>query len=67
MGKKRVPKCQTTGKTRFSQEIDAKIFLAKTHKRDDPTRIKSLKRAYLCQFCHGWHLTSKEDYNQRSV
>lgn len=67
MGKRPVPKCQTTGKTRFSHEIDAKIFLAKARKRDDPRRTKSLKRAYLCQFCQGWHLTSKEVCSHHSV
>ena len=47
-------KCRRTGKVRFRTLLDAKIVLAKRSARD-----KGEVRAYRCQFCHGFHLTSQ--------
>jgi hypothetical protein len=48
-------KCPTTGKFQFRDELAAKIALAKRSRQD-----KGERRAYRCEFCHRWHLTSKE-------
>jgi len=51
--------CRVTGKARWADELDAKIALASVHARDSSRRITAEQRSYRCQFCKGWHLTSK--------
>lgn len=44
--------CGRTGKVKFS-EIAAKLALAEARNRD-----RDEKRAYRCEHCRKWHLTS---------
>jgi hypothetical protein len=46
------------GKQRFKTELDA--MLARANWKKGHTRVKEVKRQYLCPKCKGWHLTSKE-------
>lgn len=45
-------------KRRFRDEIAAKLALAGIE-QDGDVREKAPRRAYRCQACGGWHLTSK--------
>lgn len=48
-------------KRRYRSQIEAKIRLADIQLKDQRrNRSKAEKRAYFCQACRGWHLTSKE-------
>lgn len=51
------------GKTRFSDEIGAKIALENQHKNGH-RKPKECKRYYYCKRCRGYHLTSKK-YNPK--
>lgn len=55
---KRPPKSKKCGKTRFRDEIAAKIAMSKIQVKS--TEIKVPTRAYRCHLCSGWHLTSQE-------
>jgi len=44
-------------KTRYRDEIAARIALAKIQQQDKPDRGE--RSAYRCPDCHRWHLTSK--------
>lgn len=46
--------CSRTGKVRFRDKLAAQIELAGAVRRD-----KGEQRAYRCEFCRGWHLTSQ--------
>lgn len=46
-----------TGKTRYKDEIAAKLALATI--RQKAATVHEEQRAYRCPFCRGWHLTSK--------
>ena len=46
-------------KASFSNESQAKFFIEKLIKTS--TRVKTPKRAYLCDKCNNWHLTSIPD------
>lgn len=43
-----------TGKRRYRNRLDAKIALTDTRRRD-----RRETRAYRCNTCRGWHLTSQ--------
>lgn len=47
------------GKTRFSDELGAKLALEGQHKNAH-RKPKECKRYYYCKRCRGYHLTSKE-------
>ena len=51
-------KCKT-GKKQFRDEIAAKLAMAVTVHSDRSTRNTAEKRAYSCNFCRKWHLTSQ--------
>lgn len=55
-------KCRT-GKKRHRDKVDAEITLFKTINYIEKmgTDRKKPKRTYECEFCHGWHLTSKDE------
>ena len=57
-GFKRPPKSKKCGKTRFRDEISAKIAMSKIAVKS--TELKIPTRAYRCPLCSGWHLTSQE-------
>ena len=48
------------GKTKYKDGIAAKLALAKIALKDN-LRGKAPIRAYACNLCNGWHLTSKPD------
>lgn len=58
------PICLETGKKRFGEHKDAKLALrAALHVRAQATldghdSSWTVRRAYQCEFCDGWHLTS---------
>lgn len=52
--------CRKTGKTRYRDEIAAKIALASAQHADGSRRAKIETRAYRCPDCKGWHLTSQK-------
>lgn len=56
--------CNKTGKQKFRTEFDAQIAIASVHgksaKRHRQRFSEEPKRAYRCNFCHQWHLTSQE-------
>lgn len=64
-------KCSTTGKDRFPSSMEANLAIAdvqlnaKHHRkgkyREEPTR------AYCCEFCRGWHMTSSESRNAEAL
>jgi hypothetical protein len=49
--------CARTGKARFRDRIAAQLALNGID-NSDPKRRE--RRAYRCQFCRGWHLTSQK-------
>lgn len=53
MGSRVLPSC-TTKKFRYRDKLGAKIALAKAQGKDHGE-----SRAYRCEFCRGWHLTSQ--------
>lgn len=59
MGGGRVSRCKS-GKTRYRDEIGAKLALARIQHKDSSGRAKQERRVYLCPLCRGWHLTSKK-------
>lgn len=55
---KKKPSTCKTGKRRFRDEIAARLALGNAvavHRQDGTTP----ERAYRCQWCRGWHLTSQ--------
>jgi len=48
-----------TGKHQYRDEIAAKLALAGAQRKDGSRRGKIEKRAYKCEKCHRWHLTSR--------
>ncbi len=57
------PKCPTTGKRRYRDELAAKLALADIDRRRRGTGRELDRRhetrAYACRACSGWHLTSR--------
>jgi hypothetical protein len=57
------PKCSTTGKDRFPNEMESNLAIAsltlasKHHRRQKYRELPT--RSYQCEFCHGWHMTSQ--------
>lgn len=51
--------CIKTNKVRFQDRIAAELTLEHIQLRARRT-IHNEKRSYPCEFCHGWHLTSRE-------
>lgn len=49
-----------TGKTRYRDELGAKIALSSTRGREARNKRRAEHRYYHCQQCRGWHLTSME-------
>lgn len=47
-----------TGKRRFKDEISAKLAVATAQRKAN--RDKTPCRAYHCDVCQGWHLTSRK-------
>jgi hypothetical protein len=48
-------------KVRYRDKLSANIALLNIHLRDRPNRLdRPERRARFCQYCRGWHLTSKE-------
>lgn len=56
--RRKIKRCATTGKIKHRDEIAAKIALGILATM--PLRERKERRAYLCPFCKGWHLTSQE-------
>lgn len=50
--------CFKTKKQRYYDEVAALLALAEIKRKDSSKREKQEQRAYKCQFCKGWHLTS---------
>jgi hypothetical protein len=48
-----------TGKQSFRTELDAKMALAFIARKRHTGRAKEESRAYRCESCRRWHLTSK--------
>lgn len=49
-------------KRRFRTHLDAKIALARSGgKQDRGNQRRAERRAYHCELCHAWHLTSQEE------
>jgi len=68
-GKQATDVCLATGKRRFRERNDAKdalvgaAYTRNGHAGDDTVRRHEI-RAYLCDDCHGWHLTSHPDWSK---
>jgi hypothetical protein len=59
-------KCHTTGKRRYATEQDAKNKIVYIRKSLDK-REKAPTRYYLCDHCHGFHLSSQEIRAERTA
>ncbi|MFD6699405.1 MULTISPECIES: hypothetical protein [unclassified Microbacterium] len=46
-------------KTRYRDRIAALLVLAQIKNHDKASRPKQEARAYYCDECHAWHLTSR--------
>jgi hypothetical protein len=46
-------------KYRYQDRIGALLALASAQRKDGARRAKIESRAYRCEICHGWHLTSR--------
>lgn len=53
-------RCRATFKTIFVSEDAAKNFIATA---SESNRKRKPNRAYICQHCNGWHVTSDFDAN----
>lgn len=51
--------CDITGKVMYSQK-EAFVQLKKMRKMPRKNKNKHVKRAYMCEFCGKWHLTSEK-------
>ncbi|WP_340112642.1 hypothetical protein [Maribellus mangrovi] len=51
-------KCPT-GKVKFADQVAAEFYLAKLKKTS--CRAVVPQRAYLCEYCNTWHLTSEPE------
>lgn len=51
-------RCTTTGKLRYRREASANRVLGTIWSHAKPGR-RLETRAYRCEHCNGWHLTSK--------
>lgn len=51
-------------KTRYGDRLEALLALARIGTQDH-VRAKAPHRAYCCQFCQGWHLTSQAEFSRR--
>jgi hypothetical protein len=49
-------RCARTGKVRFRSEKDARYSITRSKNPNGPIRT------YPCEFCGGWHTTSREEY-----
>lgn len=52
-------------KVRYRDAIQAKLILSQTGGGRRTRRGKDEKRAYSCDVCNGWHLTSREAWQPR--
>lgn len=56
-------KCYRTGKTRYPDALEANIQINRIRKNITRHRKQRFreepKRAYECEFCLGWHITSQ--------
>ncbi len=66
-------RCSQTGKVCFATKGEALFVLKTPHKRPNVNgskkgrlRKKREKRAYLCEHCDTWHLTSQEYFKNDS-
>lgn len=52
----------TSGKVRYRDDQEAKRALDGVKRNDDarPARHRTPSRAYECDSCHGWHLSSHD-------
>jgi hypothetical protein len=65
---KKYPKCKSTGKVRFPTQIDAMMRASLWIMRAGMGFDKRRMRAYKCDMCGGWHLTSaKKRTHSRAV
>jgi hypothetical protein len=61
----RFPVCQVTGKVRLGERKDVRLALrdariARTRAQSfDLASHRQEVRGYRCEYCHGWHLTSR--------
>lgn len=59
------PRCERTGKQRFGERKDAKLALEAAHHTrahallDGVQSRWTVRRTYRCDYCRGWHLTSR--------
>ena len=51
-------RCPKTGKARYRDHASANIAITTIALRNDDERRKRPVRAYYCESCKGWHLTS---------
>jgi len=54
-----LPMTMCRDKIRYRDRIAALMALASTRRSDSSRRAKTESRAYRCNHCNGWHLTSK--------
>lgn len=54
-----------TGKSRYRDEIAAKMALSAVQHQDKSWRPKLEQKAYRCPLCRGWHLTSQQNRPKR--
>ena len=57
--------CQETDKIRYRDRIAAMMGLASC--RHNPHGKRQEQRIYRCPFCHGFHLTSQEEWKSFEV
>lgn len=53
-------------KRRFRDDISAKLAIATIQHKDNTGRPKTECRAYKCNFCKGWHITSEPIYEKKA-
>ena len=67
--KGRVPSCPQVAKVRYNQRNDATQALTVARRLRGRAELQGqtctlrVDRSYHCQYCDGWHLTSKPDRN----
>lgn len=50
---------KTCDKVGYPTQLSAKLALLRIRRTGKQTANYHVKRAYLCPYCHAWHLTSK--------
>lgn len=61
---KTVGYCSIHQKQQWKSETDAEVAM-RTMKKEGGNRRE--RRAYLCPFCHFWHLTSTRDWEEGGI